>query len=107
MSTAWRQTMSPVTAHWHPYGQVACPRSHAQIFQRIVMTGEVRGGVLKFVILGTTVDVRLDRIAFIGTFVPSVDPVDIKQSIAQPTPPSVNPRSRQIRKSRQDCLTKT
>ena len=55
------------------------------------MTGEVRGGVLKFVILGTTVDVRLDRIAVIGTFVPSVDPVDIKQSIAQPTPPPANP----------------
>ena len=47
-----------------------------------------RGGVLRFVILGTMVGVRLD---FIAVIVPSVDLVYTKQCIAQPTPPPANP----------------
>ena len=85
MSITWKQTMCPVTAPWHPYDQVGCPRSHAEIFQLTVMKGKVRGGVLRFVILGTTVDVRLDHIAVIFTFAQSADLVHTKQCIVQPT----------------------
>ena len=63
VSTAWRQTMCVMTAPWHPYDQACCPCSRAWIFQPIVMKGEVRGRVLRFVILGTTVGVLSDHIA--------------------------------------------
>ena len=75
MSIAWRQTMCPMTAPWHPYDQAVYPHSRARIFQPTAMKGEVRGGVLRFVILGMMVGVQLDRIAVIVTFAPSVDPV--------------------------------
>ena len=83
--------MCPTTAPWHSYDQAGYHCSHARLFQPTAMKGDVRGGVLRFVILEIMVGVQLDRIAVIVTFVPSVDPVHTKQCIAQPTPPPADP----------------
>ena len=90
VSIAWRQTMYQTTAPWHPYGQAGCLYSHARTSQPTVTKEEVRDGVLRSVILGTTVGVQSDLIVVIVTFVPSAGPVLIKQCIAQPTPLPAN-----------------